>query len=1001
MFKFNQNVMKKNYLLSLLLLLIGIQLLGQQTFPRNGVYDDRDGAYAFTNATIHTSFDREIENGTLIIRKGKIEAVGSGLTIPKGMVTIDLKGKHIYPSFVDIYSDYGIPKAEKKSGGSGWSRTQQMVSNKSGAYMWNQALQPEFRSHEHFTVDEKSAKGYREIGFGAVSVHRMDGMSRGTATMVTLGEDRPHRLMLKEQSAHHLSFKKGTSTQNYPGSLMGGIALFRQTYLDGDWYKNQKEEINLSLAAWNDVQSLPQIFETREILESLRAIKLGKAHNHNYIIYGKGDEYQRMDNIKASGNSFILNLNFPKAFDVEAPYDALRVELSDMKHWELAPTNPGVLAKNGVNIILTSHGLKDKKSFLKNLRKAIEAGLSEEQALKALTQTPAKTLNIYDQVGSLEKGKLANFFIASDKIFAEKTKIHHHWIQGKPFIFSNPNAPEVAGKYDLKVGNKTYQLEAEDDAKMKIVINDSTNVKVKSSIQNEVINLSFQPDAKAAERISLTGVFTKDLWSGNGTDKDGSWTKWTAVRTGDLGKEENKKDKKKKNKTDETPEMGTVVYPFMAYGNESLPKPETVLIRNATVWTNEDDGILENADVLFSNGKIKAVGKSLPAAGATVIDGTGKHVTCGIIDEHSHIAISRGVNECTQASTAEVSIEDVVDSEDINIYRQLGGGVTTSQLLHGSCNPIGGKSAIIKLRWGYAPEDMKMENSPGFIKFALGENVKKSRSSSNNRFPDTRMGVEQVYVDAFTRAKEYRKKRNQPGFRKDLDLETLLEIMDGKRHISCHSYVQSEINMLMHVADDMGFKVNTFTHILEGYKVADKMKKHGAGGSSFSDWWAYKYEVIDAIPYNGAIMHEQGVTVAFNSDDAEMARRLNQEAAKAVKYGQVSEEDAWKFVTLNPAKLLHIDDRVGSIRTGKDADIVVWSDHPMSIYAKAEQTFIDGIRFFDRDEDQAKQLAVQQERTRLINKMLEVKKGGGNTRPVGGKMHHHYHCDDAEDEMHD
>ncbi len=985
----------------MLLLLMAAQLISQQTFPRNGVYDERDGAYAFTNATIHTSFDRKIENATLIIQKGKVEAVGAGITVPQGVVTIDLKGKHIYPSFIDIYSDYGVPKAERQSRGPGRSRNQQMISNKSGAYMWNQALQPEFQAHEHFTVDKKSAGAYRKIGFGAVSAHRMDGMSRGTATVITLGEDRPHKLILQERAAHHLSFKKGTSTQSYPGSLMGGIALFRQTYLDGEWYKNQKEETNLSLAAWNDVQSLPQIFETREILESLRAINLGKAHNYNYIIYGNGDEYQRLEKIKKSGNTFILNLNFPDAFDVEAPYDAIRVELGDMKHWELAPTNPGVLAKNGVNIILTSHGLKDKKSFLKNIRKAIDSGLTEEQALKALTQSPAKALNIYDQVGSLEKGKLANFFIASDEIFAEETKIHHHWIQGKPFIFSNPNAPEVAGKYDLKVGDKTYQLEAEDDATMKIVINDTTDVKVKSSIQNNIINLSFQPDAEANERISLTGVLSKDLWSGNGTNRDGSWAKWTAVKNGDLEKEEKKKGKKKKEKTDADSEMGAVIYPFMAYGNEKLPTAETVLIRNATVWTNEADGILENADVLFSNGKIKAVGESLPAAGATIIDGTGKHVTCGVIDEHSHIAISRGVNECTQASTAEVSIGDVVNSEDINIYRQLAGGVTTSQLLHGSCNPIGGKSAIIKLRWGYAPEEMKMENSPGFIKFALGENVKKSRSSSNNRFPDTRMGVEQVYVDAFTRAKEYREKRNQPGFRKDLDLETLLEIMDGKRHISCHSYVQSEINMLMHVADDMGFKVNTFTHILEGYKVADKMKAHGAGGSSFSDWWAYKYEVIDAIPYNGALMHEQGVTVAFNSDDSEMARRLNQEAAKAVKYGQVSEEDAWKFVTLNPAKLLHIDDRVGSIKAGKDADIVVWSEHPMSIYAKAEQTFIDGIRFFDRNEDKAKQLAVQQERARLINKMLEVKKGGGKTRPVGGKMHRHYHCDDDQDEMHD
>lgn len=987
----------KKQLLFIACLLVTTISMAQQTFPRNGVYDERDGAYAFTNATIHTTFNNTIEAATMVIRNGKIEAVGKGITIPKGMVKIDLKGKHIYPSFIDVYSDYGIAAAEKKTS-SGRRGFQKMISDKEGPYSWNEALQPEFRAHEHFSSNEKTAKAYRKIGFGTVSAHRMDGMSRGTATVVTLGKDRPHELILKDKAAHHLSFKKGTSTQSYPGSLMGGIALFRQTYLDAEWYKKQKEEVNLSLQAWNEVQTLPQIFETREILESLRAIKLGKENNHNYIIYGHGDEYQKLDKVKSSNAAFILNLNFPKAFDVEAPYDALRVELSDMKHWEMAPTNPGQLADAGVNIMLTTDGLTDKNTFFKNLRKAIKHGLTEEQALKALTHTPAKTLNIYDQIGSLEKGKVASFIISSDNIFTEKAKIHHTWVQGKPFVFSNPNAPDVAGKYDLKIKNKTYKLEATDDGNMKVVINDSTKVTVKSSISNKIVNLSFQPDKEVAARISLTGIWGKERWTGNGTNTNGSWTNWSAVRTGDLTKDE-KDEKKESDKEAEEAEMGVVTYPFLAYGNKELPKAETVLIQNATVWTNESDGIIENADVLIADGKIKAVGKSLPAAGATVIDGKGKHVTCGVIDEHSHIAISRGVNECTQTSTAEVSIGDVVDSEDIDIYRQLAGGVTTSQLLHGSCNPIGGKSAIIKLRWGYTPEEMKLEQAPGFIKFALGENVKKSRNSSNNRFPDSRMGVEQVYVDAFTRAKEYRKKRNQPNFRKDLDLETLLEIMDGKRHISCHSYVQSEINMLMHVADDMGFKVNTFTHILEGYKVADKMKAHGAGGSSFSDWWAYKYEVIDAIPYNGALMHEQGVLVAFNSDDAEMARRLNQEAAKAVKYGNVSEEDAWKFVTLNPAKLLRIDDRVGSIKAGKDADIVVWSDHPMSIYAKAEQTFVDGIRFFDRAQDKIKQMEVQKERTRLINKMLEVKKGGGKTQPVGGKMHHHYHCDDAEDEM--
>ena len=269
-------------------------------------------------------------------------------------------------------------------------------------------------------------------------------------------------------------------------------------------------------------------------------------------------------------------------------------------------------------------------------------------------------------------------------------------------------------------------------------------------------------------------------------------------------------------------------------------------------------------------------------------------------------------------------------SNDINIYRQLSGGVTTAQLLHGSANPIGGQSAVIKFRWGSAPEEMKLEGADGFIKFALGENVKQSNwgDFERIRFPQTRMGVEQVFYDHFHQAKAYEQawkeyntlslseKRRTIAPREDLEMNTLVEILNKERFITCHSYVQSEINMLMKVADSMGFTLNTFTHILEGYKVADKMKEHGAGGSTFSDWWAYKFEVNDAIPYNAALLQDMGVLTAINSDDAEMARRLNQEAAKAVKYGKATEEEAWKMVTLNPAKLLHIDHLVGSIKVG-------------------------------------------------------------------------------------
>jgi imidazolonepropionase-like amidohydrolase len=325
-----------------------------------------------------------------------------------------------------------------------------------------------------------------------------------------------------------------------------------------------------------------------------------------------------------------------------------------------------------------------------------------------------------------------------------------------------------------------------------------------------------------------------------------------------------------------------------------------------------------------------------------------------------------------------VRMQDVVDSESINIYRNLAGGVVAAQLLHGSSNPIGGQSALIKMRWGSSPQELLIEDADPFIKFALGENVNRSRNPASVRYPQTRMGVEQVFVNAFSQAREYQatwdeynslsraQQRNTIPPRRDLVDETMLEILNGERFVTSHSYVQSEINMLMHVADSFDFNINTFTHILEGYKVADKMAAHGAGGSTFADWWAYKWEVRYAIPYNAALMQQAGVTVAINSDDAEMSRRLNQEAAKIVKYGDVSEIDAFKMVTLNPARLLHLEQRMGSIRVGKDADLVLWSDHPLSIYAMAETTWVEGIPYFDRTEDQAMREMIASERARII-----------------------------------
>jgi imidazolonepropionase-like amidohydrolase len=557
---------------------------------------------------------------------------------------------------------------------------------------------------------------------------------------------------------------------------------------------------------------------------------------------------------------------------------------------------------------------------------------------------------------------------------------------------------DITGNYMLSVNDKNYELTISGKAAKQTAVIKMGDEKVTSkfSYKEDWISITLNED-KVYTRMLGTVINVSNAMQGTAFDTQGNETYWSASQQ---VKKDSKKEKKEKKKEQEEKEAAIVVlpvsYPNLGFGNYKIPVTETILIKNVTVWTSEAAGILKNTDVLLKNGKIAKIGTNLKASSAKEIDGTGKHLTAGIVDEHSHIAAS-AINEGAQNSSAEVTIEDVIDPNDINIYRNLSGGTTSAQILHGSANPIGGRSAIIKLKWGESADAMIYDNSPKFIKFALGENVKQSRSPNGTRFPQTRMGVEQLFTDYFTRAQEYEilKKSGNP-YRKDDEMETLVEILNGERFISCHSYVQSEINMLLKVAEKFNFRINTFTHILEGYKVADKMAAHGVGGSTFSDWWAYKYEVNDAIPYNAAIMHNAGVTVAINSDDREMSRRLNQEAAKTIKYGGMSELEAWKTVTINPAKLLHIDDKVGSIKAGKDADVVLWSHHPMSIYAKAEKTIVDGKIFFDRNEDLKKRKAIKQEKSKLITMMLNEKMKGGKTKAPMKRGDINFHCDTLE-----
>lgn len=988
------------------LLLIGSQLLGQNpiTFPENGVYDEREGHYAFTNATIYVTPSQKLEKATLLIKKGKIVAVGTDLAIPKDAIVMDLQGKYIYPSFIELYSSYGIAKPVRKKK---TSSAPQMLSSTAGAFSWNEALKPEQDGAELWKVDAKQAKEWRSLGFGTVLTHQGDGMARGSGTLVALGEGKEHDLIFNGEASAHYSFYKGSSQQNYPSSRMGAVALLRQTYYDGQWYKEHAKDqtYNISLERWNALQGLPQFFEAHNRLDFLRADKVGDEFGVQYIIRGGGDEFLRLDAIKASKASILVPLAFPKPFDVSDPYDAEEVTLTQMKYWELAPTNPARLEKAGITFALTASLTKDKKDFWKFARKAYQHGLSEQRLLEALTTVPASLIQAEAYLGTLEKGKWANFIITSDNILHEKVVIYHNWVKGKGYVIKDINNLDIRGTYELTLDSKNYKINVKGTATAPelYLLNEqdsSKNTKLKHTLANNTLSFAFVPEKDTSKKVQATyrvsGNVTATAWAGQAIDSKGNWTNWKASKI-----KEQEADSSKLPKLVKLEDLGTVLYPWSSYGYapDDLPQLEKVLIKNTTVWTGEKKGKLTNTDVLLEGGKIKKIGKNLTANGATIIDGTNKHLTAGIIDEHSHICINYGVNEGTQASSAEVRIGDVINSEDVNMYRQLAGGVTGAQLLHGSANPIGGQSAVIKFRWGSLPEAIKNDKADGFIKFALGENVKQSNwgPHARIRFPQTRMGVEQVYEDYFTRAKEYGAalQAGKP-VRRDLDLEAVLEILNKERFISCHSYVQSEITMLMRMAEKYGFRLNTFTHILEGYKIADKMKEHGAGASTFSDWWAYKYEVIDAIPYNANILNEMGLVVAINSDDAEMGRRLNQEAAKAVKYGGMSEIDAWNMVTHNPAKLLHLDDHTGSIKVGKDADVVLWSDNPLSIYARVEQTYIDGVCLFDKVADEKKRQAIKEERNRLIQKMLTAKAGGAKTQPAIYQKKKHYHCGDAD-----
>jgi len=940
--------------------------VAQETATPNGIADNRSSAFILTNANIYRP-NGELLEGSLLIREGRIVELSNSNDVPAGYFEIDLQGRYIYPGLIDIYTDIGIPELQSRDE----NGAAENLYPSAQAFNVNDAIRSNFRASTAYTPDEDSIKKFRDLGFSTVLSLRPDGIARGTSALITLGDQNANEAIIVPDVAAHYSLDKGSSVQSMPGSLMGSFALLRQTYLDAQWFTAQDPRpfTDDTLEAWQSTQALPQILEVENWQQALTADKVGDEFDTQYILKTSGDSYKQAGLIAETDAALIVPLAFPDAPEVSDPIAAEDVSLEDLKHWELAPFNLRLLAEQDIEFAITSSDADE--DFWDELREAVNNGLPEQAAIDALTRVPAEILGVSDRVGQLQAGAEANFLVTSGPLLAEDTVLLDNWIAGERYQL-NADFDDRQGAYALAVGNQQFDLNLEfdgDTPKAELQISADETRQVSMELNEDIITLNFAFDDDG-NRVRLTGWTNDAGWQGNGYTPTGDLVSWSLSRTGDLGADE---DDDSEDNSSVLP--GSILYPFTAYGREQLPARQDFIVRGATVWTNEDEGVLVT-DVLVEDGRIADIGDDLSANGVVEIDGSNKHLTPGIIDEHSHIALFN-INE-RETNSSMVRMKDVVDSENINIYRNLAGGVVAAQLLHGSANPIGGQSAIVKMRWGMPSEGLLIDDAPEFIKFALGENVKRSSNPASVRYPQTRMGVEQVFVNAFSQAQEYGKtwedynnlsraqQRNTPAPRRDLVDEAMLEILNGERFVTSHSYVQSEINMLMHVADSFDFNINTFTHILEGYKVADKMAAHGAGGSTFADWWAYKWEVRYAIPYNAALMQQAGVTVALNSDDAEMSRRLNKEAAKAVKYGGVSEVDALKMITLNPAILLHLDHRMGSIREGKDADLVLWSDHPLSIYAVAETTWIEGTPYYDMERDAALRENIAAERARII-----------------------------------
>ncbi len=1045
----------------------------------NGMQSVNPTKHVLIGGTIHASPTETYAADTstaIFIENGRI----TGILPQTGVIELELAGyqvhnldpdTHIYAGFIDPYIEVNAPMPPSNATGNHWSSK----------------VTPQ-RDALDIGLPADAAETLREMGFTTAMIAPDKGIFRGWSAVVSTAEDFHDDSLgnpptYQAHTAMMMGFDRSSWPDNdYPNSHMGVVALMRQTFIDAS-HRAATPHTDSSCLDEIDPDTTTLFYETNQELEALLADKIANEFGHeNLVIIDNGSAHRRLAAFKDMGYSMIVPLRFPKTPEVFTVGGADSVDLATLQHHERAPANARWLLNSGLTVALTTSKGNDHDNFWDNLHTAIEKGLPASDALAMITTNPASILDLSNQ-GTITNGNIANLVIASGDLFdpSADAEIIDLFIDGRRHHINDETNTRFDGSWTIDLVGIPFQLNmAIDGDSITITTGDgdddenATEDKARkvNIDHNQISFITNDPNADPNNATTvITGTLSPDgIIRGSGLNPAQQPFQWTATKnapTEDEADETDDADKEEVAEEDSAepdllPDLPTT--PFGSYAYDQTPAQDSYMLHGATVWTQAGDEILEDAWVMVRDGKISNIGTGgHPEIYVDhTIDATGMHITPGLIDAHSHTGLFRfGVNESGQAVTAEVRIADSLDPGHTGFYRQLAGGLTTAMLLHGSANPIGGQSQTIKLRWNSAkPQDMFFEGAKPGIKFALGENVKQSNWGDKNttRYPQTRMGVETLMRDRFTKAREYDDhfnfvwaqffisvpqepyppdvSRSPQGIQdlyngyyentlpeetrlrlegpivnfpppRDLELETLAQILAGERLIHCHSYRQDEILMLCRIAEDFGFKIGTFQHGLETYKVAEIVKEFAIGTSIFSDWWAYKVEVTDAIPFAGPINHQVGLLTSYNSDSDDVARRMHVEAGKALKYAKLSnipmtEQEALAFVTTNPAIQLGIDDRVGSLEVGKDADLVVWTGHPLSSLSRPEMTFVDGRLMFSREMDKQLRAKNNAERQRLIQNILrDGKPAKEDASSDEDTEHDHDHAPDHPHQIND